>query len=245
MKKILIIGATSAIAQATAKKLCVPGASFYLVGRNAEKLGIIQDDLKLRGAKQVSIDTMNPVYLEDHEFMLSRAELVLGHVDLALIAMGELPDQNEVMHSARKTVKSLTINAVSVISLATIIADKLDDQGFGTLAVISSVAGDRGRKGNYIYGAGKSAVSTFMEGLAARFQGTGVVALCIKPGFVDTPMTAQLPKGKLWAQPEDIADGIYRAVQKRKTLVYLPGFWWGIMLLIKLIPHAIMKRLSL
>lgn len=245
MKRILIIGATSAIAQATAREFCDLGTHFYLVGRNAEKLGIVRDDLILRGAENVAVDAMNPVQLDEHEFLLSRAELVLGHIDLVLIAMGDLPDQKEVQHSARKTAKALTINAVSIISLATIIADKFQDQGFGKLAVISSVAGDRGRASNYVYGAAKSAVSTFMEGLAGRFKGTGITTLCIKPGFVDTPMTAHLKKGKLWAQPEDIAKGIKKALEKRKTQVYLPGFWRVIMFGIKNIPHEIFRRLPL
>lgn len=245
MKKILIIGATSAIAQATARLYCDEKASFYLVGRDAEKLDIVRNDLLLRGADEVGTDTMNPVRLEDHEFMISRAELFLGQLDIVFIAYGELPNQEECVKSARKTIKALTINCVSVISLGTILAERLVEQGTGTLVVISSVAGDRGRASNYIYGAAKSSVSVFMEGLTSRLRESGVSVITIKPGFVDTPMTAQFKKGLLWVQPESIARGIKRAIEKKSSVVYLPWFWRWIMLVIKLMPDWMLRRLPL
>ena len=111
--------------------------------------------------------------------------------------------------------------------------------------VISSVAGDRGRQSNYVYGSAKAAVTTFLQGLRNRLHPAGVQVLTVKPGFVDTPMTSAFPKGPLWASPEQIARGIHRAIQKRKDVVYLPGFWRLIMRVIREIPEAVFKRLSL
>lgn len=245
MKKILIIGASSAIAQATAKLFCEKDSEFYLVGRNKNKLEIVRDDLITRGASKVDIDITDPVKLSEHEFLLSRAELTLGEIDLALIAYGDLPDQKECEASARKTIKALTISGVSVISLATEITHLFEKQKKGVLVVLSSVAGDRGRASNYIYGAAKSSVSTFMQGLSHRLHGTNIHAILVKPGFVDTPMTEQFEKGPLWADPATIAEGIKKAVERRKSEVYLPWFWFGIMAVIKNIPNFIFKRLSL
>ncbi len=245
MKKILIIGASSAIAQATARLYCKEGVHFYLIGRNEEKLEIVKDDLITRGAEQVDLDATNPVSLEENESQIKRARQSLGEIDLALIAHGDLPDQKECEASARKTIKALTINSVSVISLATLIAHHLEEQNKGTLVVLSSVAGDRGRASNYVYGAAKSSVSTFLEGLSYRLNGTGVSVITVKPGFVDTPMTEEFEKGWLWTQPETIALGIKKAIEKQKSVVYLPWFWRWIMRVIKIIPRTIFKRLSL
>ena len=245
MKKILIIGASSAIAQATAKLYCNEEVHYYLVGRNKGKLDIIKEDLLTRGARKVDIDAADPVKSKHHEFLITRAALSLGKVDLALIAHGDLPDQKQCEKSAQKTINALVINSLSVISLVTIITNLFEDQNNGVLVVLSSVAGDRGRASNYIYGAAKSSVSTFLEGLSYRLNGTGVSVITIKPGFVDTPMTEEFDKGLLWAPPETIAAGIKKAVEKRKSIVYLPWFWKWIMLAIKIIPRTIFKRLSL
>ena len=245
MKNILIIGASSAIAQATARLYCNEGVHFYLVGRNQEKLEIVKEDLVTRGAEKVDIDSTDPVKLEENELLLSRAAQSLGEIDLALIAHGDLPDQKQCETSAKNTVRSLTINSVSVISLATIITNLFEEQKKGVLVVLSSVAGDRGRASNYVYGAAKSSVSTFLEGLSARLQRTGVSVITIKPGFVDTPMTETFEKGLLWVKPESIAVGIKNAIEKRKTVVYLPWFWRWIMLVIKFIPDFIFRRLPL
>ncbi len=245
MKKILILGASSAIAQATARLYCNEDTHYYLVGRNKKKLGIVKEDLLTRGAGKIDIDVANPAKSEFHEFLISRAVLSLGQIDLALIAHGNLPDQKQCEKSASKTINALVINSLSVISLATIITNLFEERNKGVLVVLSSVAGDRGRASNYIYGAAKSSVSTFLEGLSYRLNGTGISVITIKLGFVDTPMTEEFDKSFLWAQPETIAEGIKKAVEKRKSVVYLPWFWKWIMLVIKMIPAVVFKRLSL
>lgn len=245
MKKILIIGATSAIAEAAARVWAVRGAALFLVGRNAGRLNSIADDLRLRGAASVGCFTMDACDTAAHPTMLEAAENALGGLEVALIAHGSLPDQKACEASVELTLKEIDTNALSVIALATRLADGFEKQGNGTLAVISSVAGDRGRQSNYVYGAAKGMVSLFLQGLRNRLAKKGVQVLTIKPGFVDTPMTAAFPKGALWAKPDAIARGIVRAVERGADEVYLPGFWRLIMLVIRLIPERIFKKLSL
>jgi short-subunit dehydrogenase len=142
--------------------------------------------------------------------------------------------------------REFDINAVSTLALLTLLANRLEAQKHGTLAVISSVAGDRGRQSNYVYGAAKAAVTTFLGGLRQRLVKSGVAVLTIKPGFVDTPMTATIAnKGALWAQPDRVAVGIVQAIDRRRNIVYLPWFWRWIMLVIRHIPEALFKHLKL
>jgi len=131
-----------------------------------------------------------------------------------------------------------------VISLLTHLGNRFEQQGFGSIAVISSVAGDRGRQSNYVYGSAKAMVTTFTSGLRQRLYAKGVSVITIKPGFVDTPMTAAFKKGPLWAKPEHVAAAIV-ATERGAGEYYLPRFWWAIMMIIKNIPELVFKRLSL
>lgn len=245
MQKVLIIGATSAIAEASARLWAARHASLFLVGRRAEQLEVIAADLRVRGAALVECLVMDACDTAAHATMLDAAEAALGGLDIALVAHGSLPDQKACEASVELTLKEIDTNALSVIALATRLGDRFEKQGNGTLAVISSVAGDRGRQSNYVYGAAKGMVSLFLQGLRNRLEKTGVQVLTIKPGFVDTPMTAAFPKGALWARPESIARGIVRAVDGKRDVVYLPGFWRMIMLIIRHIPERIFKKMSL
>jgi decaprenylphospho-beta-D-erythro-pentofuranosid-2-ulose 2-reductase len=130
------------------------------------------------------------------------------------------------------------------VSLITWLANYFEASHQGTLAVISSVAGDRGRKSNYVYGASKGALTIFVDGVRNRIDRAGVHVLTIKPGFVATPMTAHLPQGPLFSPPSKVASGIFRAIEKRKDVVYVPGFWAIIMLIIRMIPRRIFKKLN-
>ena len=143
------------------------------------------------------------------------------------------------------TLQEINTNALSVVALLTRVANHLAQQRSGTIAVISSVAGDRGRGSNYVYGSAKALVTAFLSGLRQRLGKVGVGVVTIKPGFVDTPMTAAFPKGPLWARPESVAQGIVKAIDRRSGTVYLPGFWWPIMFVIRAIPERVFLRLSL
>jgi short-subunit dehydrogenase len=245
MKRILIIGATSAIAEAAARQWAARGEALFLVGRRQQKLDDIAADLKVRGAAKAGVLALDATDVAAHEAMLAAAVAELGGLDVALIAHGTLPDQKACEASVEKTLQEFDNNGLSVIALCTLLANHFEAQGSGSIAVISSVAGDRGRQSNYVYGAAKGMVTRFLQGLRNRLAKKGVQVLTIKPGFVDTPMTAAFPKGALWAQPADVARGIVAAIDAGKDEVYLPGFWRLIMLVIRHIPEFIFKKLSL
>jgi short-subunit dehydrogenase/FAD/FMN-containing dehydrogenase len=246
MKKILVIGATSAIATACSRLWATEKSDFFLVGRNSDKLQQVANDLSARGAHAVSVDTLDLNHTDAHEKMLDACFLVLGTVDIVLIAHGTLPDQKTCEQNTLIALKEFSSNGLSVIALLTTLANRMAHQKSGTIAVISSVAGDRGRPSNYLYGSAKAAVTTFCEGLRARLFKVGVHVLTIKPGFVDTPMTAGLPLPQaLVVTPEHVAKDIVKAIQNKANTLYTPWFWRWIMLIIRAIPPSIFKKLGL
>lgn len=245
MTNVLIIGATSAIAHETAKCFARDGAQLFLAGRTAEKLTAEANDLKVRGATLVETFLLDVNDLERHQDLLDRATEALGGLDMLLIAHGTLGDQRKCEQSVEETIKEINTNALSVISLLTLSANYFARQGRGCIAVISSVAGDRGRQSNYVYGAAKAAVSTFLQGLRNRLAKSGVAVVTIKPGLIDTPMTASIKKGLLTAQPRGVGESIYRAMQQGKEVVYLPWFWRPIMFIVRSIPEPVFKKLSM
>lgn len=245
MQKILIIGATSAIAEACAKRFAAQGHSLFLLARNTERLESLAQDLRVRGAKAVHCATFEANALDSHQALLEQVKTELNGLDRVLIAHGTLSDQQACEQSVELTLQELQTNALSVIALLTLLAGHFEEQRHGCIAVISSVAGDRGRQSNYIYGTAKGALSIFLQGLRNRLQKSGVQVLTIKPGFVDTPMTASFPKGPLWASPEKVALDIDKAIEKKKDVLYTPGFWTLIMFVIRSVPETLFKRLSL
>lgn len=243
--KVAIIGATSAIAHETAKCFAQDGAELFLVARSAEKLATIAGDLYVRGAKCIETFQLDLNELERHQELFDTILTTLDGLDILFIAHGTLGDQRKCELSVDETLKELNTNFTSVVSLLTISANYFEEQKRGCIAVISSVAGDRGRGSNYVYGTAKGAVTIFLQGLRNRLAKSNVVVLTIKPGFVDTPMTAGIKKGPLFASPGTVGMGIYRAMQQGKDVVYLPSFWRLIMFVVKALPERVFKRLSL
>ena len=245
MRKILVVGATSAIAEATARLFATDGDRLCLAGRSAARLAAIADDLRVRGAARVETIVLDANEFNRHDCVISRATEAMGGLDTVLIAHGTLPDQKACQLSVDETLRALTTNALSAIALLTLIANRFEQQRFGTIAVISSVAGDRGRQSNYVYGAAKGALSTFTQGLRNRLARSGVQVVTIKPGFVDTPMTAGFKKGALWAAPGTVARRIHHAMRKGEDIVYVPWYWRWIMLVIRTVPERIFKNARL
>jgi len=243
MQKVLIIGATSAIAEAVARLYAARASTIFLVGRNATRLDAIAADLRVRGGHQVDAYALDVNDLAGHAAMLDAAWAASGGIDTVLIAHGTLPDQAACDQSVELAMREFITNGTSTIALCTALAQRLS--AGSNLAVISSVAGDRGRASNYLYGSAKAAVTAFLSGQGQRLRKLGINVLTIKPGFVDTPMTQAFKKGALWASADKVAQGIVRASDRRRAVAYLPGFWWAIMMVIKNIPEFVFRRISL
>jgi decaprenylphospho-beta-D-erythro-pentofuranosid-2-ulose 2-reductase len=246
MRRVLLIGATSTIAEATARRLATAGDALFLVARDAAKLDAVAADLRVRGAARIETLVMDALDYDRHAAAIEAAFAALGGLNVALIAHGTLPEQGDCEASFETTRREIELNALSAISLLTHLANRMEKEGSGTIAVISSVAGDRGRASNYVYGASKGAVNLFLGGLRNRLYRRGVRVLTIKPGFVDTPMTAKFKKGGLlWATPDRVARDIVRAIDRGKDVAYVPAFWAVIMWVIRAIPERLFKRLKL
>ena len=245
MSKTLILGATSAIAERCARLWASRGDELYLVGRNEERLSLMAADLKLRGAPKAGYHCMDLNDIDAHQAMLERAEAELDGVDTVLIAHGTLPDQKQCEHDVRLTLHEIHTNALSTVALLTLLANSFERKRKGTIAVISSVAGDRGRQRNYVYGSAKAMLTAFTSGLRQRLHKAGVAVLTIKPGFVDTPMTEgmDLPP-LLTARPEEVAAGIDKAMRQRRGITYQRPVWRLVMFVIKIIPEPLFKKLT-
>ncbi|MFI3189889.1 short-chain dehydrogenase [Crenothrix sp. D3] len=245
-QNIIIIGATSAIAEAVARRYAESGAQLFLVARNNDKLQLIANDLKIRGASAVQTWVMDANDNEAILPMLDAAWNAFNSYDVALIAHGTLPDQARTETDMIYALDQFCTNGDSVIACLTGLAMRFEPQGKGVIAVISSVAGDRGRASNALYGAAKAAINTYASGLRVRLFKSGVHVLLIKPGFVATPMTAKLDlPARLTVTADKVATDIQKAINKRKNVLYTPWFWQWIMLIIRTIPEFLFKKMKL
>jgi decaprenylphospho-beta-D-erythro-pentofuranosid-2-ulose 2-reductase len=244
-RRILVLGATSAIAEATCRLYAAEGARLLLVARDPEKLDPVARDLSLRGALAVDTETLD-LAKADAATSFSRLVQRLGGVDTVLLAYGTLGDQARAERDLGRAAGILRDNFTSAAMWCLAAANVIEAQRAGSLVVIGSVAGDRGRQSNYVYGAAKAGLGVLVEGLAHRLSKVGGRAVLVKPGFVDTPMTAGLAKGgPLWSTPERVAKIIRRAADRRAPVVYAPDFWRLIMTVIRLVPAPIMHRTRL
>jgi len=215
------------------------------VGRRMPALIALADDLRVRGAAEVDCAGLDANDIASHARIIEQAWTRWSGVDRVLVAHGVLPDQPQCERSVDDALASFDTNARSVLALLLPLAARLEAQGSGSLAVISSPAGDRGRQSNYVYGAAKGAVTVLAAGLRHRLASKGIRVITILPGFVDTPMTASFRKGALWASPERVAADVERALERGFGAVYTPWFWRWIMLIIRHIPERIFVRTKL
>lgn len=246
MQKILVLGANSAIAKAVCRLWVEQGHALYLVGRQSAKLEALVADLKVRGQAQILGESADLTKIENHRGIYERAKQALGGLDTVFIAYGVLGSQKVAQDDVGELQRALESNFVSQAAFLSLVANDFEQAKKGQILVISSVAGDRGRQSNYVYGTAKGALSIFLAGLRNRLYASGVNVLDLKLGFVDTPMTAEIPKGgPLWAKPHTVARAIVRAAKQRKDIAYIPSIWWPIMFIIRSIPEWIFKRLKL
>lgn len=244
--RVLIVGATSGIATALARRYAARGARLELWGRRPEALEAAAADLRVRGAAEVAWQCFEATNTAAHAALVAEAWTRWSGFDIAVVAHGQLPDQPAAQALPELALQSFDVNARSVISLLTLLANRFEAQGRGVIGVFSSPAADRGRASNYVYGAAKAALSNLASGLRHRLAPRGVRVLTILPGFVDTPMTAAFPKGgPLWAQPARVARDIERALEHRNGTLYTPWFWRWIMLIVRSLPQAVFLRSKL
>ena len=241
---VVVVGATSAVAQAATRIWAQRGMELTLVARNAGELERIAADARVRGAPAVATvvgDLTNIAFITETVSSMNVPRV-------ALLAYGSLTDSSRADGDATYLSSELNANFTSATLWAQSLAERMaaDSATGGTIAVISSVAGDRGRGSNHAYGAAKAGLTAFCSGLRARMAARRVHVVTVKPGFIDSPMTAHIAKkGALWATPEAIAKGIVSAIDKKRDVVYLPGFWRLIMLIITHVPEGIFKRLKI
>jgi decaprenylphospho-beta-D-erythro-pentofuranosid-2-ulose 2-reductase len=244
-RRVAIFGATSGIAVAVARQLAAKGASVVLVGRDAEAIAAAARDLKVRGAAATIEIAADLAATERLSNIAAVAWAAFGGLDVALIAYGTLPDQAALEAEPAAVAPMLAVNFTSPAMLATELAGRFEAQGSGVLAVITSVAGDRGRKSNYLYGAAKGGLQRLLEGLRHRLHAAGVQVLDIRPGFVATRMTDHLPRGgPLWAEPDKVAGDIVRAIERRRAVLYTPWFWRVILAIVRALPRPLFHRTS-
>ncbi len=244
-RKILVLGATSGIAEATCRIWAAQGASLFLVARNPDKLAAVAADLKTRGARFVDTAVADLDDTAVHPDLLVHAINSLAGLDIAYLAHGVLGDQPGAEREFAQAGQMLHTNLMAPISLLTWLANYCVQRRAGVLAVLSSVAGDRGRKSNYVYGASKAGLSAFLAGLRNRVDREGVTVLTIKPGPVRTSMTAAMPGSEKFADVDAVARTIVKAIDARRDTLYVPFQWQPIMFVIRHIPERIFKKLNL
>ena len=247
MQKIVIIGATSAMAEHCARLWAARApAEFILVARDESKAQIIAADLQVRSPAS-RIRVLKSDFLEPSAIRTTIKSAVAGApIDIALIAHGSLPDQQHCESDLQTCHDALMVNGVSPALFAEAVAGEMAAQGKGTLAIIGSVAGDRGRKSNYAYGAAKGLVTRYAQGLQHRLAGTSVKVVLIKPGPTDTPMTAHLKAaGPKMATVEEVANGIVKAIDAGQSVAYVPGKWKIIMFVIRHLPAFIFNKMNI
>ncbi len=244
-KTVLIIGATSTIARAIAVELAQQGKALHLAGRDAAEVERTAQDLAIRYQAPVSWSQFEATAYETHADFFEKAIAQMGQLEGVILSLGELGDQVQAQADFNQAQRIIASNYVGVVSILTYVANYLEQQCQGYIIGISSVAGDRGRQSNYIYGSAKGALSLFLQGLRSRLAKVGVQVLTVKPGFVDTKMTFGKSGMFLVAKPEQVAKAILRARDRRKNIAYVPWFWFWIMLIIQAIPEPIFKKLKL
>ena len=242
----LIVGATSGMARPLALELMRAGHDLVLTVRDAEEGARIAIDLRERGGRAVTVLTLDIADLAAHRPCLDAAKAILGgRLDLVVCCVGALFDNAEARADAERFSATMTANGTGPAHFLERAAEVVERGA--CLVGLSSVAGDRGRQSNYVYGAAKAGFTAFLSGLRNRLHPLGIAVVTIKPGFVATAMTHGLlnPKSPLVTSPERAARGILRAIRRRRNVAYVPWFWWGIMAIITALPEWLFKRLKL
>ncbi|WP_227936385.1 SDR family oxidoreductase [Alkalihalobacillus deserti] len=245
MKYILIVGVTSGIGKALAHQYAKEKHPLILTGRDRVEMERIASDIRIRYQVPVKVKTIDAESFDTHSDFFASCVEEAGNLSGMLLVYGHMVDQETAQNDFTKAKIMIDVNYTSYVSLLETAARYFEGERSGFIGVITSVAGDRGRKSNYIYGSSKGALSVYVQGLRNRLYASGVHVATIKPGFVDTRMTYGLSGLFLVAKPEDVAKRVHKSIRKKYDVIYVPGFWAMIMFILKSIPERVFKRLSL
>jgi decaprenylphospho-beta-D-erythro-pentofuranosid-2-ulose 2-reductase len=242
----LVLGASSAIARAFARVAAEEGADVILAGRDRGDLDKTASDIAIRTGRRAGVLEFDALDYGSHPALMERARAEAGTGTLNIfLAFGTMPSQAEIDADPKLAFRTIESNYTGAVSLLQAAAPVLEAQKRGAVVALSSVAGDRGRIKNYVYGSAKAGLTAYLQGLRARLFRSGVSVTTVKPGFVDTAMTFGLPGMFLVASPDAVAHACLAAARKGREELYVPFFWWGIMTIIRNIPERIFKRLSI
>ncbi len=240
---VLVLGATSAIGRAVAQEFAAAGHDLILAGRDPQETARSAADLRVRHGVKVVVREFDAEAFDSHarffEFCVNE---VSGGLQGVVLCHGYMAEQADAQRDFELARRMIDVNYTSAVSILNLAANYFEQRRGGFIAAVSSVAGDRGRQSNYLYGSTKAALSTYLQGLRNRLSKAGVCVLTVKPGFVDTAMTYGRPGMFLVAAPQRVARDIFRGVHKHKDVIYTPWFWWGIMSIIKSVPERIFKK---
>ena len=241
--KVAFVGATRGMGRALARRLAERGDALFLLGRDTAELALSARDLEARGTPvpvgHASLDLARPA---GFAAALDAAARTLGGLDALVVTGGAFGRQEDLAADPASLAALLEANFTGTVLLCQQAAVRLAAQGGGQICAFGSVAGDRARRSNYLYGAGKAGLSVFLDGLDLAYRERGVRVLCVKPGFVRTAMTAGLPVPPFAGEPEAVARAVVRAMDRGRHQVYVPGVWWWIMLVIRALPRAVLRR---
>ena len=243
MKNILILGATSDMAQAIAKKYASEGWNLTLAARNPELLNPIASDLQVRANIDVAALEFDAEDFYSHQEFYDELD---PKPDAVICVFGYMGDQMTARTDFEEVRKTIGINYTGMVSILNLVAEDFEKRGHGSIAAVSSVAGDRGRQSNYIYGSAKAGLTAYLAGLRNRLAKTGVHVMTVKPGFCRTKMTENMDlPGALTAEPEQVANAVFNGLEKKRNTIYTLWMWRWIMMIIRHIPEFIFKKMGM
>lgn len=244
MESVLVLGGTSDIAAATLRRLVEQRTRRVILAcRDPEQLDTIAEELRERGATSVECVTFDATDTATHEALIDDLFSRFGDIDLVLAAFGVLGDQRDAEQHGAAAVEVARVNYLGAVSVLTPVVEQLRTQGHGTLVVLSSVAGERARRSNYVYGSSKAGLDAFAQGLGDRLAGSGVQVLIVRPGFVHTKMTAGMPPAPLATTPGAAADAIIEGIAAGRAIVWVPPTLRPVMMLLRHLPRPVFRKL--
>ena len=244
VQSILVLGGTSDLARATCRALVRERhARVVLAARDTVAAAPVADELRAAGASAVDTVVFDATDFASHDAFIRATFEGFGDIDLVIVAFGVLGDQAIAEHDSKAALEIVQTNYTGVVSVSVPLAERLREQGHGTIVLLSSIAGERVRRANFVYGSSKAGVDGYYQGLAAALAGSGVHVMIVRPGFVATKMTAGMKAAPLAAQPDDVAAAVVRGLRRGQEVVWVPPALRSVMMVLRHLPRAVFRRL--